>query len=89
MVLEDIQVVMISFFLTEKFLKYTLKSKLFLRYVYKEMEVSIRPPRHDQHPRFLYSAFPYYASMFSMIFGFYIFGFLFLHSSPKIKTHKD
>jgi len=57
-------------------------------YLYEELEASVRPLRHDQHPRFLVSAWPYYAAMLSMIFGFFIFSFLFLHTEP-VKSKAD
>lgn len=61
-----------------------------LSYIYQETEASVRPLRHDQHDRFLISAFPYYGAIMSMIFGFVTFGFLFLHSeeaAKKLKLH--
>jgi len=57
-------------------------------YLYEEVEASIRPLRHDQHDRFLVSAWPYYASMISMVLGFGIFSFLFLHSSEPQKSQE-
>ncbi|CAB4069596.1 WBP1 [Lepeophtheirus salmonis] len=50
---------------------------------------SVRPLRHDQYERFILSAYPYYASAFSMMFGVFVFGFVFLHhkeASPKTKS---
>jgi len=45
-----------------------------------EEQVSIHPFRHDQFERFIDVAFPYYASAFSMMAGFFVFGIVFLYS---------
>lgn len=37
------------------------------------------PLEHTQYERFISSAYPYYASAFSMMFGVFIFSFVFLH----------
>lgn len=42
-------------------------------------QVSVRPLRHDQYERFISSAYPYYASSFSMMFGVFVFALVFLH----------
>lgn len=42
-------------------------------------QVSVRPLQHTQYERFIHSAYPYYASAFSMMFGVFIFTFVFLH----------
>jgi len=42
-------------------------------------QVSVRPLRHDQYERFIASAYPYYTSAFSMMFGVFIFSIVFLH----------
>ncbi|XP_040574753.1 dolichyl-diphosphooligosaccharide--protein glycosyltransferase 48 kDa subunit [Lepeophtheirus salmonis] len=57
--------------------------------LYSTTQVSVRPLRHDQYERFILSAYPYYASAFSMMFGVFVFGFVFLHhkeASPKTKS---
>ncbi|GAB5033100.1 dolichyl-diphosphooligosaccharide--protein glycosyltransferase 48 kda subunit [Nannochloropsis oceanica] len=46
-------------------------------------QVSVRPFNHDEYERFIFSAFPYYASAFSMMAGFLVFGVAFLYSKPK------
>jgi len=43
-----------------------------------ENQVSIRPFRHNEYERFIPSAFPYYASAFSMMAGFFVLGVVFL-----------
>ncbi|DBA85955.1 hypothetical protein WJX77_012239 [Trebouxia sp. C0004] len=42
-------------------------------------QVSVRPFKHNEYERFLLPAYPYYASAFSMMFGFYALGFFFLY----------
>lgn len=52
-------------------------------------QVSIRPLRHDQYERFIISAYPYYASSFSMMAGVFVFALIFLHykeDEPKKKA---
>lgn len=46
-------------------------------------QVSIRPFHHNEYERFIFSAFPYYASAFSMMAGFLVFGAAFLYSKPR------
>ncbi|XP_050420417.1 dolichyl-diphosphooligosaccharide--protein glycosyltransferase 48 kDa subunit [Adelges cooleyi] len=50
--------------------------------------VSVIPLEHTQYERFILSAYPYYASAFSMMFGVFLFSFVFLHyreDNDKIK----
>ncbi len=42
-------------------------------------QVSVRPFKHNEYERFLLPAYPYYASAFSMMFGFFTLGFFFLY----------
>ncbi|XP_039259028.1 dolichyl-diphosphooligosaccharide--protein glycosyltransferase 48 kDa subunit-like [Styela clava] len=42
-------------------------------------QVSVRPLQHTQYERFIWSAFPYYASAFSMMIGVVLFSFVFLY----------
>lgn len=42
--------------------------------------VTVRPLRHDQYERFIVSAYPYYASSFSMLLGIFVFSFFFLYT---------
>lgn len=42
-------------------------------------QVSVRPLMHTQYERFIPSAFPYYASSFSMMLGVFVFALVFLH----------
>lgn len=47
--------------------------------LFSTTQYSVRPLRHDQYERFILSATPYYASAFSMMFGVFVFSFVFLH----------
>jgi len=42
-------------------------------------QVSVHPFRHNEFERFIDVAFPYYASAFSMMAAFFVFGFVFLY----------
>jgi len=48
-------------------------------------QVSVRPFKHNEYERFIFSAYPYYLSAFSMMTGFFIFSFFFLFSRPNKK----
>lgn len=49
--------------------------------------VKVRPFRHNEYERFIPAAYPYYAAVFSMLFGFSIFSFFFLyHREPAPST---
>ena len=56
-------------------------------YLYSTTQVSVRPLQHTQYERFIPSAYPYYISSFSMMFGVFIFSFVFLYykETPKEK----
>jgi len=43
-------------------------------------QVSVRPLRHNQYERFIHSAYPYYASSFSMMAGVFLFALVFLYT---------
>lgn len=49
-------------------------------------QVSVRPLQHTQYERFIPSAYPYYASAFSMMAGLFIFTIVFLHMKEKEKS---
>ncbi|KAL0095839.1 Dolichyl-diphosphooligosaccharide--protein glycosyltransferase subunit WBP1 [Phycomyces blakesleeanus] len=49
-----------------------------LTYLSAEDVVAIRPFRHNEYPRFLTAAYPYYASVGSMIVGFLVFSAVWL-----------
>lgn len=48
-------------------------------HLYSTTQVSVRPLQHTQYERFIPSAFPYYVSAFSMMFGLFIFSFVFIY----------
>lgn len=49
-------------------------------------QVSVRPLQHTQYERFIPSAYPYYASAFSMMVGLFLFSIVFLHMKEKEKS---
>lgn len=55
--------------------------------LYSTTQVSVRPLQHTEYERFIASAYPYYASAFSMMFGVFIFSIIFLHY--KEDSHKS
>ncbi|XP_026468589.1 dolichyl-diphosphooligosaccharide--protein glycosyltransferase 48 kDa subunit-like [Ctenocephalides felis] len=59
-------------------------------HLYSTTQVSVRPLEHTQYERFIPSAFPYYASAFSMMAGVFIFSFVFLHykEEPTKSKHE-
>lgn len=60
-------------------------------YLKAEDRVSIRPFRHNEYPRFLTAALPYYTSTGSMIVGFLIFSAVWLSTwgkEPAVKKSK-
>lgn len=55
--------------------------------VFSSTQVSVRPLKHTEYERFIGSAYPYYFSAFSMMFGVFIFSLVFLHADvDKDKT---
>jgi oligosaccharyltransferase complex subunit beta len=51
--------------------------------------VQVRPYRHDQYPRFINAANPYYLNIFSMMIGFFALTVVFLfykEPNKKVKT---
>lgn len=58
-------------------------------HLYDMQQVSVRPLLHNQYERFIRSAFPYYASSFSMMVGVVLFSLVFLHfKEPPKETLK-
>lgn len=47
--------------------------------LFSTTQVSVRPLQHTQYERFITSAYPYYTAAFSMMFGVFLFSFVFLH----------
>lgn len=47
------------------------------------IRIPVRPFRHNEYERFIDSAFPYYASAFSMMAGLFVFSWFFLYNKDK------
>ncbi|XP_072047820.1 dolichyl-diphosphooligosaccharide--protein glycosyltransferase 48 kDa subunit-like [Amphiura filiformis] len=58
-------------------------------HLYSTTQVSVRPYEHTQFERFIPSAYPYYISAFSMMFGLVIFSVVFLHHKEEGKDKKE
>ncbi|VDM64246.1 unnamed protein product [Angiostrongylus costaricensis] len=54
-------------------------------HLYNTQQVSVRPLLHNQYERFVRSAYPYYASSFSMMVGVVLFSLVFLHFKEPAK----
>jgi oligosaccharyltransferase complex subunit beta len=50
--------------------------------------VQVRPYRHDQYPRYLVVAYPYYANIFSMMSAFIVFSLIFLFHRENVAVTK-
>jgi len=48
-------------------------------------KVIVRPLRHNEYERYIDMAYPYYASVFSIMGGFLLFSFVFLYFKPSSK----
>lgn len=60
-----------------------------LTHLYSSTQVSVRPLEHTQYERFIRSAYPYYVSAFSMMFGVFIFSCVFLYHKDAGKEKGD
>lgn len=58
-------------------------------HLYSSTQVSVKPLLHTQYERFIPSAYPYYASAFSMMFGCFIFAIVFLHMKEETKEKSE
>lgn len=58
-------------------------------HLFDVQQISVRPLWHTQYERFIPSAFPYYASSFSMMAGVVLFSFVFLHFKEPAKVVVD
>lgn len=54
-----------------------------LTYLFSSTQVSVRPLRHNEYERFIYSAYPYYLSAFLMMVYLYMFSFVYLYRNNK------
>lgn len=57
--------------------------------LYSSTQISVRPLEHTQYERFILSAYPYYFSAFSMMFGVFVFSFVFLYFKDKDSKPKS
>ncbi|KAJ3104413.1 hypothetical protein HDU97_009292 [Phlyctochytrium planicorne] len=51
--------------------------------------VAIHPFRHNEYPRFLTPAFPYYVNSFSMIASFFVLTVVVLYYAPELKAMNE
>ncbi|GBM62824.1 Dolichyl-diphosphooligosaccharide--protein glycosyltransferase subunit [Araneus ventricosus] len=58
-------------------------------HLFETTQVSVRPLQHTQYERFIPSAYPYYLSSFSMMFGVFIFSFVFLYHKDHTKDKAE
>jgi len=63
--------------------------RLGLTRIQTSTQVSVRPLRHDQYERFISSAYPYYASAFSMMGGVFLFAIVFLYYKEEDTKKKS
>ncbi|KAL0268989.1 UNVERIFIED_CONTAM: hypothetical protein PYX00_010744 [Menopon gallinae] len=54
--------------------------------LFSTTQVGVRPLEHTQYERFIPSAYPYYISAFSMMFGVFLLSFVFLHFKDDSTT---
>jgi oligosaccharyltransferase complex subunit beta len=64
-------------------------NRMGLTHLYSVTQVSVRPFEHTQFERFIPSAYPYYASAFSMMLGVWLFSCYFLHYKEPAKREKS
>lgn len=58
-------------------------------HLFSTTQVSVRPFQHTQYERFIYSAYPYYVSAFSMLIGLFFFSLVFLHYRDNTKRKTE
>lgn len=51
--------------------------------IHAEYPVSVRPFKHNEYDRYLFTALPYYTSSFSAMLAFFVFSFFYLFSKDK------
>lgn len=52
-------------------------------YIFSSTKIPLRPFYHNEFPRFLPCAYPYYVTVFMSLFGFVLFTLLFLYGKEK------
>jgi len=63
--------------------------KLGYTFLNSATQVSVRPLEHTQYERFILSAYPYYASAFSMMLGVFVFSLFFLYHKTETKSKEE
>ena len=58
-------------------------------YIFSSTKVPLRPFYHNEFPRFIPCAYPYYLSVFVILGAFIIFSILFLYGKENIKQKED
>ena len=59
-----------------------------LSFISASERVQVRQVRHDQYPRFLVVARPYYTGFFSVFIGFVVFGAVFVYHRERVDASK-
>lgn len=59
-----------------------------LTHLLSSTQVSVRPLRHNQYERYIFSAYPYYLSAFLMMVYLYIFSFVHLYQQKEKRNNK-
>lgn len=59
-----------------------------LTHLFSSTQVSVRPLRHNEYERFIYSAYPYYLSAFLMMAYLYVFSFVYLYQQKEKRNNK-
>lgn len=54
-----------------------------LTWLFSSTQVSVRPLRHNEYERYIFSAYPYYLSAFLMMIYLYVFSFVYLYQKEK------
>ena len=54
-------------------------------YIFSSTKVPLRPFYHNEYPRFIPCAYPYYTSVFVILGSFILFSILFLYGKEKVK----
>ena len=60
-----------------------------LSYIDEQIRTTVVPVRHDEHPRFLNYALPFYTGSISTIVGFVIFSIIWINWNEKIEKKKE
>lgn len=59
-----------------------------LTWLFSSTQVSVRPLRHNEYERYIFSAYPYYLSAFLMMGYLYIFSFVYLYQQKEKRNNK-